>query len=278
MGYEIRRADTRRVPLSVAQRQESGLPPIEPFWPLPRKPGGPSDEEIRRQFAKFETWHYWYELEGNPPLVFPGRQPQPRRSIQRFRHFMPYLVQAQKGSLQGKTVLDIACNSGFWSIQCALHGATVVGFDGRPELIDQANLLRSIVGVENVQFRVMDYWHMSPEALGQTFDIVLNLGILYHLPKPLEALERSVRMAREQVVLDTEVRQGPEAAIALRWEEPRDIKSATTAGIVAIPSRTAIDVMLRHVGVKDWREIPIRTADMPPDYLEQGRASWLITV
>jgi 23S rRNA G2069 N7-methylase RlmK/C1962 C5-methylase RlmI len=37
---------------------------------------------------------------------------------------MPYVVQSQGGALEGKRVLDIACNSGFWSIQCALLGAT----------------------------------------------------------------------------------------------------------------------------------------------------------
>jgi 2-polyprenyl-3-methyl-5-hydroxy-6-metoxy-1,4-benzoquinol methylase len=95
---------------------------------------------------------------------------------------MPYLVAANGGCLRGKRILDIACNSGFWSIQCALLGAEVVGFDGRAELIRQADLIKSIVGVDDVQFRVLDFWDMSRQALGGTFDIVLNLGILCHLP------------------------------------------------------------------------------------------------
>jgi 2-polyprenyl-3-methyl-5-hydroxy-6-metoxy-1,4-benzoquinol methylase len=74
----------------------------------------------------------------------------PKRPLQRYRHFMPYVVASQGGSLKGKRVLDIACNSGFWSIQCALLGAEVVGFDARPELIEQANLLKQITGADNV--------------------------------------------------------------------------------------------------------------------------------
>jgi predicted RNA methylase len=63
--------------------------------------------------------------------------------LQRFTHFMPSLVAAAGGSLAGKRVLDIACNAGFWSIQCALLGAAeVVGFDTRPELVEQAQVLR----------------------------------------------------------------------------------------------------------------------------------------
>ena len=65
---------------------------------------------------------------------------------------MPYLMEAERGSLKGKRVLDIACNSGFWSVQCALLGAEVVGFDARPGLIEQANLIKRIVGVDQVEF------------------------------------------------------------------------------------------------------------------------------
>src|SRR5262245_53196361 len=109
---------------------------------------------------------------------------------------MPWLLRETGGSLKEKRVLDIACNGGFWSTQCALLGAAeVVGFDARPELVAQANLVKSIVGLENVRFQQMNFWEMSPERLGGTFDVVLNLGILYHLAKPLEALELTKTMA-----------------------------------------------------------------------------------
>ena len=225
-GYEIRRVPPRKslAAVPIQDAGESYPPAINPIWPLPRKPGGPSDEDIRREFAKYELWHYAYEFEGD--LAFRARHNNPglladvpRRPLQRFQHFMPYLLHSQNGALRGKKVLDIACNSGFWSIQCALLGADVVGFDGRPELIEQANLIRRIVGLSNVQFRALDYWDMSPQTLGGTFDIVLNLGILYHLPKPLEALESTIRMAKDVVLLDTELWRAEEPLIWMRWEE-----------------------------------------------------------
>ena len=187
--------------------------------------------------------------------------------------FMRRMVHSEE-----REVLDIACNSGFWSLQCALLGADVVGFDGRPELIEQANLIRSIVGLNNLQFRVLDFWDMSPQTLGGTFDIVLNLGILYHLPKPLEALERTVLMANECVLLDTDVYPSQDSLIKLRWEEPDDIRRATRSGMIAYPSKSSIEMMLKHIGVTEWCQIPIRTIDMPSDYLEYRRATWLIAV
>ncbi len=258
-------------------------PPINPIWPLPRRPGGFSNDQICEEFAKYDLWHYAYAFEGGLSLSARHNDPgqladAPERPLQRFRHFMPYLIGAENGSLRGKRILDIACNSGFWSIQCALLGAEVVGFDGRAELIKQADLIRSIVGVDKVEFRVLDFWDMSPQALGGTFDIVLNLGILYHLTDPLKALQLTKSMAREHILLDTSVYPSREPVIKLRWEEPADIRDATRSGIVASPSKSGIDLMLRHVGVAKWFEIPLRTTDMPRDYLDHKRASWLIKV
>ena len=255
---------------------------ITPVWPLPRRTGGPSDPEIRRRFAQHDLWHYAYEFDGG--LRFGTRHSNPgldtddpRRPLQRFRHFMPYLLQSAGGTLTGKRVLDIACNSGFWSIQCALLGAEVIGFDARAELIEEANLLKSIVGTNNVQFTLLDFWDMNPNELGQ-FDIVLNLGFLYHVATPLEALALTRRMARHHILLDTAVYPSEAFAIHLKWEEPFDIRMAVHEGIVGLPTRSAIELMLRHLKLNTWFEIPVRSRDLPIDYLTGRRASWLITV
>ena len=282
IGYEIRRVE----PSSQENGAQSPAParrppPVDPVWPLPRRPGGLSDVEIRKAFAKYDLWHYSYEFEGN--LSFPARHNNsdhladaPERPLQRFRHFMPYLIEAANGTLRGKRILDIASNSGFWSLQCALLGADVVGFDARPELIEQANLIKSIVGIDNVTFKVLDFWDMSAASLGGSFDIILNLGILYHLPTPLEALKLTKSLAREVILLDTGLYPSNDSVVQLSWEDPEDIRMAVTPGIVAHPSKSALDLMLRHIGVAEALEIPLRTTDMPGDYLDQARASWLI--
>jgi tRNA (mo5U34)-methyltransferase len=256
------------------------MPVVQPVWPLPRK-SSVTEEWIREQFGRFELWHYAYSFEGGPVMGMrhnhPGpRTDDPRRALQRFGHFMSDVVQAAGGSLAGKRVLDIACNSGFWSIQCALLGAEVVGFDARPELIEQANLIKRITGVENVEFRLLDFWDMTPDALDGPFDVVLNLGILYHLAEPLRALQLTRAMTRDLILLDTVVNSSAEALVRMQWEEPLDIRDAATAGVVAHPSKTAVELMLRHAGVRSFYEIPLRSADMPGDYLTNRRTTWLI--
>jgi 2-polyprenyl-3-methyl-5-hydroxy-6-metoxy-1,4-benzoquinol methylase len=250
--------------------------PIAPVWPLPRP--GFSDDEIRTALARHPHWHYAYEFEGGLSFaashVNPGLDSdRPERPLQRFRHFMPYLA-----PLAGKRVLDIACNSGFWSIQCALLGADVVGFDARPELIDEANLLKRIAGAERAEFRVLDFWQMTPDALGGPFDVVLNLGLLYHLAKPLEALERTKAMARGRILLDTAVHPSDELAVYLKWEEPFDIRMAAEEGLAALPTKGSVELMLRHLKFREWFEIPVRSGEMPVDYLTGRRAAWVIDV
>ena len=49
----------------------------------------------------------------------------------------------------GKTVLDIGCNPGFYSFAAKLRGAkSVVGLDHQPQYIEQARLLREILGID----------------------------------------------------------------------------------------------------------------------------------
>ena len=278
LGYDI-----LKVP-PVGHGTYTGPAPaaLDPVWPLPRAAGW-SDDAIRQEMSRFPYWHYAYAFDGG--LTFstshqnPGRETDDsQRPLQRFRHFMPYVLQAAGGSLKGKRVLDIACNGGFWSLQCAMLGAEVVGFDARPELIAQANLLKKITGIGTAEFRVLDFWSMTPEALGGQFDVVLNLGFLYHAPQPLDVLQRTQRMARRHILLDTAIYPSDELAIFLKWEEPTDIRMAAAEGIAAEPTRRSIELMLRHLGVKTWTEIPVRTRDLPSPYLTGQRASWLIEV
>lgn len=256
---------------------------VDPIWPLPRGVNAPSDHEIHKGFEKYPLWHYAYKFEGGLEFQARSNEPKsftnlPNRPLQRFRHFMPFLLDAYDGSLKGKRVLDIACNSGFWSMQCALLGADVVGFDARPELIEQANLIKSIVGINKVQYKLLDFWDMSPESLDGKFDIVLNLGILYHLPSPLEVLRLTTAMAKSHVLLDTAIYPRDEPLIRLKWEEPFDIRATSTAGIISFPSPSAMDLMFKHLQVSDWFEIPLHTGDMPRDYQRHGRASWLVKI
>jgi len=112
--------------------------------------------------------------------------------------------------LDGKTVLDVGAWDGFYSFEAERRGAErVLAIDefvwigktwGSKEGFD---LARRALG-SRVEDRIMSVYDLSPENPG-TFDIVLFLGVLYHLRHPILALERLFSVTRELLVLETHV-------------------------------------------------------------------------
>ena len=113
LGHKIHRV--RSSPQEGWEKKEGGswiseAPPKSPIWPLPRCQGGLSNDHIREEFAKYDLWHYAYVFEGGLSFLARHNDPgpladAPERPLQRFRHFMPYLIAANNGSLEGKRVL-----------------------------------------------------------------------------------------------------------------------------------------------------------------------------
>lgn len=94
--------------------------------------------------------------------------------------------------LTGATVLDVGCNAGFYSFQLASRGAEVVGIDPDPHYLRQARWAAEQMGLaDHVRFEEASVYHLS--APGPKYDIVLFLGVLYHLRHPLLALDLLAR-------------------------------------------------------------------------------------
>ncbi len=113
-------------------------------------------------------------------------------------------------SLRGLTVLDIGAWDGFFSFECERRGAArVVAADHfswhGPGWGTKAgfSLAREALGsrVEDIDIDVMD---LAPERVG-TFDVVLFLGVLYHLRHPFLALERVASVTKGLLILETVV-------------------------------------------------------------------------
>lgn len=106
------------------------------------------------------------------------------------------------GSLIGKTVLDIACSAGFWSIHARMAGAdSVIGVEASAKTVEQANFILRLIGLDGIKYRVMNIYAVSREVLGE-FDITFFIGLLYHLDKPILALEWLYEVTKSFAVLD----------------------------------------------------------------------------
>ncbi|MFN0172349.1 MAG: class I SAM-dependent methyltransferase [Bryobacteraceae bacterium] len=101
--------------------------------------------------------------------------------------------------LRGKRVLDVGAWDGWFSFEMERRGAEVVAVDCVE--LDHFAYIRRRLG-SRVRYVIRDITELDPRELG-TFDIVLCLGVLYHLKHPLLGLERVCRMTRDLAVVET---------------------------------------------------------------------------
>jgi tRNA (mo5U34)-methyltransferase len=137
--------------------------------------------QIEERVRALGPWFHNLELGGVPtaPDHFLGDYPRVKWS--RFEHTIPR-------DLQGMTVLDVGCNAGFYALEMKRRGAArVVGIDTDEGYLAQARFAAEVSGID-IELRRMSVYEVS--ALGERFDLVLFLGVLYHLRHPLLALDR----------------------------------------------------------------------------------------
>lgn len=151
-------------------------------------------EVIERRVRELGPWFQNMDLSGveTAPGHFLGDYP--RIKWRKFEHALPK-------DLTGKTVLDIGCNAGFYSIEMKKRGAErVLGIDSDDDYLDQARFAAGVLGLE-IEYRNLSVYDVG--ELRERFDIVIFMGVLYHLRHPLLALD----IIREHAVGETLVFQ-----------------------------------------------------------------------
>ena len=148
-----------------------------------------STDQIRERVEALGPWFHNIDLRGvrTAPSHFLGDYPAAK--WRRFADAIPR-------DLAGSTVLDIGCNGGFYSIEMKRRGADrVLGIDYDDDYLEQARFAAEVNGLD-IQFRRMSVYDIG--ALGERFDLVLFMGVFYHLRHPLLALD----LLYEHVVKD----------------------------------------------------------------------------
>jgi tRNA (mo5U34)-methyltransferase len=140
-----------------------------------------SAEATRRKVDELGPWFHNIDLGGvwTAPDHFLGNYPGDK-----FKRFAPHLP----ADLSGKSVLDIGCNAGFYSMEMKRRGAErVVGIDSDDRYLAQARFAAEALGYDNIEFAKLSVYDVG--ALGEKFDVVIFMGVLYHLRHPLLALD-----------------------------------------------------------------------------------------
>lgn len=113
-------------------------------------------------------------------------------------------------------VLDLGCNTGGFSLELARRGAgEVLAIDGREENMQRGIQQRDAEGLRQVEFTVGDIRDIDRERHG-AFDVVLCLGVLYHLDVPavFDFLRRLASVTRGFALIETQTALSPRAHVS----------------------------------------------------------------
>jgi tRNA (mo5U34)-methyltransferase len=172
----------------------------------------PADDDLGCEIRTLAPWFHNIRLPD-------GRQTAPDHPLGDFPAFKWEQIGGWlRQDMSGLTVLDIGCNAGFYSVALVRRGAQVVGIDSDPHYLRQAAWVRAQFGIdeERLSLRQMQVYELS--RLEGEFDVVLFLGVLYHLRYPLLALDMVAQKVRDVLVLQTLTMPGEEAL-----ETPEDL-------------------------------------------------------
>jgi 2-polyprenyl-3-methyl-5-hydroxy-6-metoxy-1,4-benzoquinol methylase len=118
------------------------------------------------------------------------------------REVMEVINHGLGGRFSGKRIVDIGCLEGYFSVECALQGAEVLGIEGKRLNIKKCEFVKSVLGVEQLRLAQDDAMRVTRDRYGR-FDVVLALGLIYHLDDPFTFLDNVARLCDGFVVIDT---------------------------------------------------------------------------
>ncbi len=168
-------------------------------------------DAIERRVRELGRWFHNIDLKGvrTAPDHFLGDYPAVK--WRRFAHAIPE-------DLSGRTVLDIGCNGGFYAIEMKRRGADrVVAVDFDDTYLNQARFAAEVMGAD-IEFRKLSVYDVA--LLKEKFDVVLFMGVLYHLRHPLLALDLIWEHAAKDILVFQSMLRGPDVVFPVQDDYP----------------------------------------------------------
>jgi tRNA (mo5U34)-methyltransferase len=155
------------------------------------------EDRLAREIREMAPWFHNLHLPE-------GRQTAPDHPLGDFPACKwAQLAAALPRDLRGWRVLDIGCNAGFYSLALAGRGARVLAIDIDEHYLRQAAWARERFGFgeQQIELRRLGVYELG--KLKARFDLVLFLGVLYHLRHPQLALDLVAERVGRLLALQT---------------------------------------------------------------------------
>ena len=170
-----------------------------------------SAEAIQTRITELGPWFHNLQLGGIPtaPNHFLGDYPTIKWKA--FQHVIPQ-------DLKGATVLDIGCNGGFYSLEMKQRGADrVVAIDADQDYLNQAQFAADVLK-QDIEFHNLTVYHVA--QLKEKFDLVIFMGVFYHLRYPLLALDLIAEHTVKDKLLFQSMQRGPTLETPIAQDYP----------------------------------------------------------
>lgn len=180
---------------------------IEEFRFLTRIPSI-SPEEVNKGIINLAPWTYYFNIH-NHTTESNGTFNGATIIYHRYRNdlIINSLLRLFDTNMSDLTAIDVGCNCGFFSLELDHLGvSSVTGVDLREENIKQAEFIRKAMGLTNTSFLTQNLKDFSTI---RKFDLVLNLGLMYHLSTPFEVMKSCYQMTNKVCVIDTVTHKEP---------------------------------------------------------------------
>lgn len=215
-----------------------------------------TEQAIRARLPELGTWFHNIKLNGveTAPDHFLGDYPEVK--WKNFRNALPM-------DMKGMTVLDIGCNAGFYSLEMKARGADqVIGIDWDSDYLRQARFAAEVRGLD-IEFLQLSVWDLA--KLGQKFDLVIFMGVFYHLRHPLLALDLIHEHVAKDLLLFQSMQRGAASVSELQpdyhfyetgiFDDPgypkmHFVEHAYTGDVTNwwLPNRACVEALLRSSG------------------------------
>lgn len=104
--------------------------------------------------------------------------------------------------MSGLTLADVGASNGYYSFEARKRGAKVVAFDFRHKDNSGFGLAQYINGMSDIEYHNVNVLNMTPDKYGQ-FDVVLALGLFYHVSDPYMALANCASLSRNRLLIES---------------------------------------------------------------------------
>jgi len=225
-------------------------------------------------------WFYTFRLpDGTTTRTYHGGELDEIHST-RWRMLSDALQRNCSQDLSALTAVDLAAHQGWFASRLAHAGLRqVTCVEQRDSHVVDSRLIARVQGLDELQFVHSDIFDLDTDALG-TFDVVLMLGLLYHVENPVGALRIARALCRDLFVIETQIVPGMSGMVdfgSYRFVRPlkgsfgiideldeTHAPEAGATGICLVPSLEALLWLMDKVGFSD-----IEVLEPPADAYEQ---------